>query len=512
VALAMRLAIVAWAHVRFPPVDDAKYYEALARRLAAGQGYTWAWPDGAITAAAHYPVGYPALLAAAYLAFGASLATAMTVNAVLGAAGAFATHRLSQGPNVARWRPAAAAMAVALHPALVPYTAALMTEGVTASMLVIAAALAAQSRGRRGACAAGWLGGAGLAMAVTTLIRPQSLVLAPILGGVAVPAGAPIARRLGRAAAVTAVAIACILPWTARNCVQMHRCALVSVNGGWNLLIGATTPNGGWQALSVPTQCATVWDEAGKDTCFERAATQVIARDPWIWLGRIPAKLAMTFDFFGAAPYYLHASNPAAFGQPAQVAMAGCEVLACRLFLLGALVAAGRLDGACPRWRKAVALGGAVLAVTLDAWGGYLALCACLVLAGRRALAQAPPLVPLTAAVIAATAAVHAVFFGAGRYGLVVAPFVAAVAFVPAFLRPDPGRGPVLDVLSLKPSMPLERSSAAPPAAGGKSELHRARCRVTPGGGNAEESATENRPPSLDAESRATEGKGEKAG
>src|SRR5258708_39184913 len=29
----------------------------------------------------------------------------------------------------------------------------------------------------------------------------------------------------------------------------------------------------------------------------------------------------------------------------------------------------------------------------------------------------------------------------------------------------------------------------------GKSELHRVRCRVTPGGGNAEESATENRPP-----------------
>jgi hypothetical protein len=45
--------------------------------------------------------------------------------------------------------------------------------------------------------------------------------------------------------------------------------------------------------------------------------------------------------------------------------------------------------------------------------------------------------------------------------------------------------------------------------AGGKSGLHRARCRVTPGGGNAEESATENRPPSL---AHATDGKGEKAG
>lgn len=31
--------------------------------------------------------------------------------------------------------------------------------------------------------------------------------------------------------------------------------------------------------------------------------------------------------------------------------------------------------------------------------------------------------------------------------------------------------------------------------AGGKSELHRVRCRVTPGGGDAKESATENKPP-----------------
>ncbi len=36
-----------------------------------------------------------------------------------------------------------------------------------------------------------------------------------------------------------------------------------------------------------------------------------------------------------------------------------------------------------------------------------------------------------------------------------------------------------------------------PSDAGGKSGLHRAECRVTPGEGNLEESATENRPPCL---------------
>ena len=44
-------------------------------------------------------------------------------------------------------------------------------------------------------------------------------------------------------------------------------------------------------------------------------------------------------------------------------------------------------------------------------------------------------------------------------------------------------------------SFESDRESPAARAAGGKSELHRARCRVTPGRGNPEESATESRPP-----------------
>ena len=65
VALVARLAVVAWAGGRFPASGDGFYYDVLARRLAHGDGYTWLWPDGAVTNVAHYPVGYPAILAAA---------------------------------------------------------------------------------------------------------------------------------------------------------------------------------------------------------------------------------------------------------------------------------------------------------------------------------------------------------------------------------------------------------------------------------------------------------------
>ena len=428
VALLARVAVVLWARDRFPAAEDGVYYDVLARRIAEGDGYTWLWPDGAVTYVAHYPVGYPALLAGAYALFGVSVRVAMAVNAVFGAATACAAHRLVDGEGVARWRPLAAGLSLALHPALLFYTPAVMTEGLTASLLVVAAAMVGRARGRGDP--GRWIASAGIVLGAATLVRPQCIVLAPVFGALAMRPGESARRRLAGAVVASAVALACVVPWTARNCERMHRCALVSVNGGWNLLIGATTETGAWQPIAVPPACATVWDEAGKDACFERAAWRAIGRAPAAWAARVPAKLAATFDYFGAAPWYLHASNGLAFDARAKVRLAEVETIACSLWLLAALAACGWMEGERGVARKAVALLAALAsAVTLHAWIGYLAIPVIVLLAGWRAVARAPVLVPAGAAVIATTACLHAVFFGAGRYGLVVAPFVAMLAF-----------------------------------------------------------------------------------
>jgi hypothetical protein len=298
---------------------------------------------------------------------------------------------------------------------------------VTAALLVAAAAVA--SRARTADRVWPWLAGLGVAMGMATLVRPQSLLLAPVLGALAVPLGAGAKARLARAAAVTTMALVCVAPWTARNCTRMNRCALVSVNGGWNLLIGAQTRSGAWEEMDTPPECLTVWDEAGKDACFERAARRDIAAAPLAWMARAPAKLAVTLDYFGAAPWYLHTSNGDAFDDAAKVRLAVVETVACRLLLLGALLAVARTAGARRVARWIVAGGGAIAAVTVHGWLGYLAVAVAVALLGRRALSRGPMVAPATAAVIVMTAAVHAVFFGAGRYGLVVVPFVAALAF-----------------------------------------------------------------------------------
>ncbi|HEX5633117.1 MAG TPA: hypothetical protein VFX50_07815, partial [Gemmatimonadales bacterium] len=301
-ALGVRAAMVVWAAPRIPPTADGTYYHRLAQRIAEGAGYTWLWPDGTATFAAHYPVGYPGLVGAVYAVAGVHPGWAMGVNAVLGALAALAIHRALL--PVSRKSAAVGAVLVALHPGLVSYTPALMTEGVVGALWAVAACAAARARSASGRFR--WLLVAGLTMGVATFVRPQSILFAPLLGYAAsLPApgsGAPEQpgwrRQLTSVAIVLAMALLMVMPWTMRNCVRMDDCALVSVNGGWNLLIG-TQPEGkgSWSEIQVPEACKAVFDEAKKDACFARAARARIAARPWEWLALAPQKLHVTFDY-----------------------------------------------------------------------------------------------------------------------------------------------------------------------------------------------------------------------
>src|SRR5438445_1244188 len=164
VALAVRALVLVWASARFPPAADGLYYHTIAARIALGLGSTWQWPDGAITYAAHYPVGYPAIVAIAYALAGPSHVAAGAVNALLGSMAAVAVRRLvlQTMPSTSAL---AAGLAIAIHPGLVMYTPALMTEGVTAALLAVAV-WAASRRSRRGLLLTG------VVMGIATLVRP----------------------------------------------------------------------------------------------------------------------------------------------------------------------------------------------------------------------------------------------------------------------------------------------------------------------------------------------------
>jgi hypothetical protein len=454
-AVLPRIATALWAYDRVPPHADGAFYHIFATRLAEGAGYTWLWPDGVVTPAAHYPVGYPAFVAAGYALFGAAPGVAMMLGALLQCLAAVAMWRLLSGALGER-AGIAGGLGFALHPGLIAYTPALMTEGVTASLLALAlACVAAASRSSSSTARWGYALGLGVLLAAATYVRPQSLLFAPVFGALTVPpaSGAEprlrtLLRGVGAALAVTAVVAALVAPWTSRNCRTMGRCALVSVNGGWNLAIGANLRAGGtWAELEVPLACREVYDEAEKDACFGREARRAIAEAPGAWLALAPAKLAATFDYGGAGPWYLRAAAPEHVSEQAKLHMAALAFVFERLLLALGLAAVARSLCAhwlaAPAWCGKAALGLGMLGLVPAGWIGTMllgvgAVGVGLLERGRSGGWQRGVAALSAAAIILLTALVHVVFFGAGRYALPVAPaFVALASLLFAERRPS---------------------------------------------------------------------------
>nr|UXE44727.1 hypothetical protein Hi04_10k_c3120_00029 [uncultured bacterium] len=429
-SLALRALLVALAAGRFPPVDDAAFYQTIAERLARGLGYTWAWPDGTVTVAANYPVGYPALLASLYWLFGVHVGLGMLLNAGLGAIATYAAARLASreaSPRGVRL----AGLVAALEPALVAYTPALMTEAVAGELLVIAAALATAPRPG----VAARVVGAGVVVGIATLVRPEIVLLAPCVGALALFRAPRPRPWLAASAGALAVALVVCTPWTLRNCARLDRCAFVSANSGQNLLIG-TSPlgRGGWvslDALGVPPECRTEFGEGGKDRCFGRAALTRIAEHPLAWLALVPRKLGMTFDYGTAAAYYLSKSNPDVVGPRTTLALGAVELVAQRVVLGLGLWALARAPGPHARARRRLLPLGIVLCLLPFAWLAFLTLVALAALLGKSLFAR--PAAFLAVAAVLATGLTHALFFGAGRYALVCLP---ALAVLPGLLFP----------------------------------------------------------------------------
>jgi hypothetical protein len=421
-ALVCRILMVAWAWDRVPPTADGTFYHVVAQRIAAGEGYTWLWPDGAVTYAAHYPVGYPTLMAGLYYLFGPLPGVAMLLNAALGTLAVWASYgicaaTLKQG-GAQRWSRVAAfcvGLGLALSPTLVGYTPALMTEGAVAFCLACALRLLVASDGCESVLGRTTLVvSLGFLLGAAVLLRPQSLLFAPILGAFLWRKG--ILRRMAGAALLSAACLLVVLPWTLRNCQKMDRCMLVSANGGWNLLIG-TFPEGkgAWVAIDgerVPPNCRTVFEEGAKDACFGRAATQRILENRAQWLMLIPDKLRATLDHTAIAADHLVESGALTQDNKSKVSFP--EIAFQRILFLLALCGSWSL--ASPLWRKTRHLlltlgvigflgGGAV--------GGWFASFLLMKPSEFRR-----PGISVGLFAVASTMLVHAVFFGAGRYSL----------------------------------------------------------------------------------------------
>ncbi len=454
IALAPRLYVaLAWSG---EPVWDGHYYDFGARRIADGFGYS---DDLTIAGQTvwhpwcHYPVGYSAFLAFAYRLFGATHATAAVANAVTGAALAVVTWLLAR-EALSSWRSRVAGFLVALHPGMILYAALVMTEPLAALLTLLAFWVAVRDSNRTRGVALG-----ALVLGVAALVRPQALLCVPALA-LSGPwfselwprdssaTRAPLVGRWTRAlvalVVTCALALAPVLPWTARNCRVMDGCALISTNGGWNLAIGAfPRATGRFETLHSSDGCREVTGQVQQDRCWFAYGVREITDHPLHWLALVPAKLGFTFDHESFAVEYLREARPDAWPEERRVAARGVTTFAHRLLLcaaaLGCVAVGWWGRGERGVQDKGARAQGALLVVVLvllvvgvtsaaPTFWPLALICAVVPWLPLPGAPDFPWAMKLPVALLASTIVVHAVFFGEDRYHVVVTPVLALLA------------------------------------------------------------------------------------
>jgi len=429
VALAPRLWVsLTWAH---EPVWDGHYYHFGAERIAEGRGYSdehmgahgLEWHPWC-----HYPVGYSGFLAAFYVVFGAKPAVAVVAQALVLAATASAVQQLAL-TFLSHRRALLAGLVVALHPGLIVYSALVMTEPLAGLGLVVAPLVF--KRLERRPLVATITGG--LVLGLTTLVQPQTILVAPALALLA--KSASWKRKVGLGALALAASLVVVLPWTARNCARMDGCAFVSTNGGWNLAIGASPhATGRFTALHAADGCTVVTGQVQQDQCWRDRGITWIREDPVRWLSLAPEKLSYTFDHQSFAVGYLEQADPAAWPDARREwwrELLGTTQYVLILFAaLGAVrVPRGRLRDAAMAFAGGLALvlfADGVLSEPKRVWPLALAL---------PFLTLVPPLgrasrgvIGFIAWVLATFLLIRVVFFGEDRYQIVITPLLIVLA------------------------------------------------------------------------------------
>ncbi len=431
VSLAVRL--LAAEYFVTEPVWDGHYYHFGATRIAEGLGYS---EDVIIRGVAtskpwtHYPVGYSAYLAVWFRLLGNAPWVSALANACVGAGIVVVGHHLL-AIELGRWRARIGAGVLSLHPGLVLYGTLIMTE-LLAGLLVLTVLVVALRQSTRARLLAGVLLGCAI------LVRPSTLLVAPLL--LFVESGS-WKRRLAHAGMITSLALATVLPWTARNCAKMDGCALVSTNMGWNLAISALTEDGRFRTLRASDGCRIVTGQVAQDRCWRDLALRRIREDFLPWLSRAPKKMAQTFDHESFAIEYLRESNPEAWPESRRVQ--GREWLT--LLHRAGLVLAVLSLFAWPRrlrdftTEKGLVQATSIVVTVTMAWllftnpdrPPFYLLVVALVLVHWLPLAGRPARHPVRDALVGfvgVTALTHVVFFGDDRYHMVVTPVFVMLA------------------------------------------------------------------------------------
>jgi hypothetical protein len=256
VAAVLRLA---WVTQVANPTElrDPVFYMVLGEHTANGHGWTYPTRDlSGYEPTAYYPPGYPMMLAALFWVVGlwpgdvSYFGTAVAANVVLSVVLVgliFLLGRRLAGVRVGL----VAAAATAVWPNLVFHSGVVLTETLFLVLFVLLFLVALATPAVARAPGRARLATVGVLLGLVGLVRPVSLVVAPLLlllwwsGGVA--------RAVRRTALVAGATVLVILPWAVFSSVRMESPVLLSLNFGDNLCIGYR--EGATGGFSLASEC-----------------------------------------------------------------------------------------------------------------------------------------------------------------------------------------------------------------------------------------------------------------
>jgi hypothetical protein len=299
---------------RGPELHDPVLYLVLAENVADGQGYSYGpAPEQGVTA--FYPPGYPLTLGAVLWLLGLLPGAVSTFGVMAGLNVVLSVATIGLVFELGRRLVSVpvglvAAGVFAIWPNLIVYTGVALTETLflflfaLMLLVVLASAEVARATGRLRLVTVGLLFG------YTAMVRPISLVLAPLFLLLWWRQGAVVALK--RTVLVGAALLVVILPWTVRNAVRMDSPVLISTNMGDNLCIGNHPGAGG--GYEVDDECALSLEGRRPASEIERQdenldlALSYIREDPVRFVAKMPSKLRWTLDrdtdgLWGASDY-----------------------------------------------------------------------------------------------------------------------------------------------------------------------------------------------------------------
>ena len=270
-----------------PGAQDQISYDALARSVMAGKGFTfdkgWYPFTPAHTPTAHWSFLYPLYLAGVYLLFGYHPLVARLIQGIVGGAlvccMVYRIGRRLFGPRVGL----VGAGLTAIYAYFVYFSVALMTETfyIVAVLFALDTAMELVERP-----ALRWWTLLGLTLGIAALFRQVILLFVPVLLLWCVWAGRQKIRL--RELGVPVVVIATlIIPWTVRNYLVYQHFLPLNSNAGF-AFYSANHPNHGtnWQptyVAPIPAELHSL-NEAELNDALMREGLRFVVEDPWRYL------------------------------------------------------------------------------------------------------------------------------------------------------------------------------------------------------------------------------------